>query len=124
MTSSPLIPYTSSGPPTPTKLPLSPGVPSTRTPNVDLALADISTVYTNPSILGEIDIILAYDGPRYRDLVEESTLINNSSMNVFLPNPVLQPRPLPPAKLVFWGVLEYPIEFFLYSCKPMNHAIL
>ena len=96
-----MIPYISSSPPTSTELPLSPGVPSTGTPNGAAAPTDLSTVYTDACSLWETKILLTYDGPWYLDLVEESTLVNNSSMNGFLPNPGLLPWPLPPAKLVF-----------------------
>ena len=63
MSFSPLIPYTYSGPPTPTELPLSPEFPSTGTPDGVVAPTDLSTVYTDASSLGETDILLTYDGP-------------------------------------------------------------
>ena len=105
MSFSPLIPYTYSGPPTPIEIPLSPGVPSTGTPDGVAAPTNLSIVYIDSYSLGETDILLTYHGQRYRALLEESTLVNNSSMNLFIPKPGLQSRPLPPSKLVFWGVL-------------------
>ena len=128
VTSSLLIPYTSSVPPTPTELPLSPGVCSMGTPDGFRARTSLSTIFTNASSLGETKILVTYDSPRYRALVKESTLVNNSSMNLFIPKPGLQSRPLPPSKLVFWGVLglsRWFLQIFMKtyeSCNIINHT--
>ena len=87
----------------------------------------ISSQLFNAFILGVTWILLTYDGPWFWSPIEELTLETNSSTNVFLPKPGLHPRPLPPAKLVFWGVLGISRWVLLIlmqtykSCKLKKH---